>query len=67
MSTDLKPVMDRYGEVQLTSFSGGMDLVRGGRCLQLTGNQTYLSLTKTQCLDLAEALLEFVNDEREES
>jgi len=66
MSTELKGVDSLNGNVQLTRYFAG----KPGGCLQVTppgGTRTpYLSLTKEQALDLAIALIEFVNDKREE-
>lgn len=59
MSTDLKPVAGRIvagktGKVMLTQFHGGDT---DGMCLQLTGPMNgYIQLTKTQAMELGEAL-----------
>jgi hypothetical protein len=68
MSTQLKGTESINGEIMLTRYYGGAS--RGG-CLQVTppgGSMTpYLSLTKSQALELAAALVEFANDTREEA
>ncbi len=65
MSTELKGTTDRNGEVQLTRFA-----TANGACLQVTGNEGklngFVSLTKSQALELAVALVEFANGTREE-
>ncbi len=65
MSTDLKSTDSIDGVVLLTRYFGGTER---GTCLQVTppGGTHYLSLTKEQALDLAVALIEFVNGKREE-
>ena len=68
MSTELMSTDSINGEVMLTRYYGGAS---HGACLQVTppgGSSTpYLSLTKEQALDLAVALVEFVNGKREEN
>ena len=63
MATELKPVEDRNGTVKLTRFAGE------GRCLQVTPvfGKEFVSLTKSQALELAVALVEFANGTREEA
>jgi len=65
MSTELKGTDSINGNIQLTRYFGGKE---NGACLQVTppgGIRTpYLSLTKTQVLELAIALIEFANDKR---
>ncbi len=63
MASELKSVTDRNGEVFITRFAAGSD----GRCVQVTPQfgVGFVSLTKSQALDLAVALVEFVNDTRE--
>ena len=67
MSTELKGTESINGQVMLTRYFGGTER---GACLQVTppgGSMTpYLSLTKEQAWDLAQALIEFVNGKREE-
>ena len=75
MSTQLKGVTGRTGEVSMTSFFGGeVD----GKSVQLTFKKPeseqnrpdfgywYLQMNKKQALELAAALVEFANDTREE-
>lgn len=57
MSTEYKPVTDRFGTVALTQFYGGE---KDGNCLQLTSSKPYISLTKEQAMDLAFAVLDWV-------
>lgn len=67
MSTELKGTPSITGEVMLTRYWGGAE---AGTCLQLTPPVStynpYLSLTKSQALEMIVALSEFVNDCREE-
>ena len=75
MSTQLKGVTGRTGEVSMTSFFGGK---KDGKCVQLTFKKPeeernrpdfgywYLQMNKKQALELAAALVEFANDTREE-
>lgn len=65
MSTELKGTTALNGEVMLTRYWGGE---ANGVCVQVSPQwpQSYLSLTKQQALELAEALTEFANDSREE-
>lgn len=75
MSTELKGVTGRAGEVSMTRFFGGKE---DGRCVQLTFKKPesefnrpdfgywYLQMNKKQALELAAALVEFANDTREE-
>ena len=75
MSTSLKGVTGRTGEVTMTSFFGGSV---DGKCVQLTFKKPeeernrpdfgywYLQMNKKQALELAAALVEFANDTREE-
>ena len=75
MSTNLKGVTGRTGEVSMTSFFGGSV---DGKCVQLTFKKPeeernrpdfgywYLQMNKKQALELAAALVEFANDTREE-
>lgn len=74
MSTQLKGVTGKTGEISMTSFSGGCH----GMSVQLTFKKPeeerncpdfgywYLQLTKSQALEMAAALVEFANDAREE-
>jgi hypothetical protein len=68
MSTELKGTESINGPVMLTEYFGGFV---HGVCLQVTppgGYSTpYLSLNREQALDLADALVEFANGEREKS
>jgi len=65
MSTELKGTNSLNGEVLLNRYFGGSE---NGTCIQVTpmGGNPYLSLSKTQALELAAALIEFVNGTREE-
>ena len=75
MSTQLKGVTGRTGEVSMTRFFGGKD---DGVSIQLTFKKPeeernrpdfgywYLQMNKNQALELAAALVEFANDTREE-
>ena len=65
MSTELKNVKVRNCTLGVTAFSGG---TTDGVCVQLTpwGGQGYAQLTKAQAVELAQALLEFVTDTRDE-
>lgn len=75
MSTELKGVTGRTGEVSMVRFFGGKE---DGKCLQLTFKKPeeernrpdfgywYLQMNKSQALELAAALVEFANDTREE-
>ena len=75
MSTQLKGVTGRTGEVSMTSFFGGK---KDGKCVQLTFKKPeeernrpdfgywYLQLTESEALDLAIALVQFANGDREE-
>lgn len=75
MSTQLKGVTGRTGEVSMTRFFGGKE---DGVSVQLTFKKPeeecnrpdfgywYLQLTKKQAVELAVALVEFANDTREE-
>jgi hypothetical protein len=75
MSTQLKGVTGRTGEVSMTSFFGGKV---DGKSVQLTFKKPeeernrsdfgywYLQMTKSQALEMAAALVEFANDTREE-
>lgn len=75
MSTQLKGVTGRTGEVSMVRFFGGEE---DGRCVQLTFKKPesernrddfgywYLQMNKKQALELAAALVEFANDTREE-
>ena len=76
MSTQLKGVTGRTGEVSMTSYYGGKDT---GNCVQLTFKKPeferdkpdfgywYMQMNKKQALELAAALIEFANDTREEA
>ncbi len=76
MSTNLKGVTGRTGEVSMTRFFGGKE---DGKCVQLTFKKPeeernrpdfgywYLQMNKKQALELAAALVEFANDTREEA
>lgn len=75
MSTNLKGVTGRTGEVSMCSFFGGKE---DGKCVQLTFKKPeeernrpdfgywYLQLTESEALDLAIALVQFANGDREE-
>jgi hypothetical protein len=75
MSTQLKGVTGKTGEVTMTRFWGGAE---NGMSVQLTFNKPeyernrpdfgywYLQMNKKQALELAAALVEFANDTREE-
>ena len=75
MSTQLKGVTGRTGEVSMTRFFGGKE---DGTSVQLTFRKPesernkfdygywYLQMNKKQALELAAALVEFANDTREE-
>ena len=75
MSTELKGVTGRTGEVSMTRFFGGNE---DGTSVQLTFKKPeeernrydfgywYLQLNKKQALEMAAALVEFANDTREE-
>ena len=75
MSTELKSVTGRTGEVSMTRFFGGKE---DGVSVQLTFKKPeseyklpdfgywYLQLNKKQALELAAALIEFANDTRDE-
>lgn len=64
MSTELKPVKDRNGEdILMTQFSGGR--VKG-LCLQLTGQDDYITLDRTSARNLADALIEWLDGKRSE-
>jgi len=75
MSTELKGVTGRTGEVTMTSFFGGDE---HGKSVQLTFDKPeserdrpdfgywYLQLNKKQALQMAAALIEFATDTREE-
>ena len=75
MSTQLKGVTGRTGEVSMTRFFGGKD---DGVSVQLTFKKPeeernrpdfgywYLQMNKKQALEMAAALVEFANDTREE-
>jgi hypothetical protein len=75
MSTNLKGVTCKVGEVSMTRFFGGhID----GKCVQLTFKKPeeecnrsgfgywYLQLTRADALEMAAALVEFANNTREE-
>jgi hypothetical protein len=76
MSTELKGVTAKTGEVSMVRYAGGMD---EGTCVQLTFKKPesernrpdfgywYLQMNKKQALELAAALVEFANDTREEA
>lgn len=75
MSTQLKSVNGKTGEVNMLRFFGGKE---EGVSVQLTFKKPeeernrpdygywYLQLNKKQALELAAALVEFANDAREE-
>lgn len=75
MSTNLKGVTCKTGEVSMTRYFGGY---LEGKCVQLTFKKPeeernrpdfgywYLQLSKADALELAAALVEFANDTREE-
>lgn len=75
MSTQLKGVTSRTGEVSMVRFFGGKE---DGVSVQLTFKKPesernrpdygywYLQMNKKQALELAAALVEFANDTREE-
>lgn len=75
MSTQLKGVTGRTGEVSMVRFFGGKE---DGSCVQLTFKKPeeernrpdfgywYLQMNKEQALELATALVEFANGTREE-
>ena len=75
MSTNLKGVTCKTGEVSMTRYFGGY---LEGKCVQLTFKKSeeernrddfgywYLQLSKADALELAAALVEFANDTREE-
>ncbi len=75
MSTQLKGVTGRTGEVSMVRFFGGME---DGVSVQLTFKKPeeernrpdfgywYMQMNKKQALELAAALVEFANDTREE-
>lgn len=74
MSTELKGVECRTGEVGMNSFYGGFEL---GTCVQLTFKSPeeerfrptfgwwYMQLTREQAKELAQALVEFAEDRRD--
>ena len=76
MSTELKGVTAKTGEVSMVRYAGSMD---EGTCVQLTFKKPesernrpdfgywYLQMNKKQALELAAALVEFANDTREEA
>lgn len=66
MSTELKGTEALNGPVMLTRYWGGQE---NGQCVQVTPKwgETYLSLTKCQARDLAQALTEFADGVREEA
>jgi hypothetical protein len=75
MSTQLKGVTAKTGEVSMTRYWGGES---NGVSVQLTFNKPeeererydfgrwYLQMNKKQALELAAALVEFANDARDE-
>lgn len=75
MSTQLKGVTAKTGEVSMVRFFGGTE---NGVSVQLTFKKPeeernrpdfgywYLQMNKKQALELAAALVEFANDTREE-
>ena len=75
MSTQLKGVTAKTGEVSMTRYWGGDE---DGMSVQLTFKKPesernkfdygywYLQMNKKQALELAVALVEFANDTREE-
>jgi hypothetical protein len=75
MSTQLKGVIAKTGEVSMTRYWGGE---QNGVSVQLTFKKPesessrpdygywYLQMNKKQALELAAALVEFANDAREE-
>lgn len=76
MSTQLKGVTAKTGEVSMVRFFGGTE---NGVSVQLTFKKPeeernrpdfgywYLQMNKKQALELAAALVEFANDTREEA
>ena len=76
MSTQLKGVTAKTGEVSMTRYQGGE---QNGKSVQLTFKKPeeernrsdfgywYLQMSKAQALELAAALVEFANDAREEA
>lgn len=76
MSTQLKGVTAKTGEVSMVRFYGGE---QNGVSVQLTFKKPesernrpdfgywYLQMNKKQALELAAALVEFANDTREEA
>lgn len=76
MSTQLKSVTAKTGEVSMTRYWGGE---QNGKSVQLTFKKPeeernrpdfgywYLQMNKAQALELAAALVEFANDAREEA
>ena len=64
MSRELKGVKTLNTDVGMTSFFGGKEQ---GRCLQLTPmNKDFVQMNERQAVELAIALLEFVNESRPE-
>ena len=75
MSTQLKGVTAKTGDVTMTRYWGGE---QNGVSVQMTFKKPeeernrsdfgywYLQLTKSQALEMAAALVEFANDTREE-
>ena len=75
MSTQLKGVTAKTGEVSMTRYWGGE---QHGVSVQMTFKKPeeernrsdfdywYLQMTKSQALEMAAALVEFANDTREE-
>jgi hypothetical protein len=75
MSTQLKGVTCRTGEMSMTRYFGGKDV---GSCVQLTFRKPeferdrpdygywYLQLSKEEALEMAAALVQFANGTREE-
>jgi hypothetical protein len=75
MSTQLKGVTAKTGEVSMTRYWGGE---QNGKSVQLTFKKPeeernrpdfgywYLQMNKKQALEMAAALIEFANDTREE-
>jgi hypothetical protein len=75
MSTQIKGVTGRTGDVSMVSFFGGKE---DGTCVQMTFKKPeearnksdfgfwYLQLTKEQALEMAVALVQFANGTREE-
>jgi hypothetical protein len=60
MSTELKSV----GSLSLTQLWGGKDR---GKCLQLTRQSMYVTLTEAEVVELIPALEEWLGGEREEA